>query len=248
MSKFVVSSFVVLSLLLIHGCAAKSKFEPAPPSPYLNIPGVDRNAKLANVPFDHSWVREGFDIDSYSKVIIRPVQTKYVNTANWMESVSGIVTSEANYKKEVDALAALTAEKFKEAFSKTEANRFRVANKPDGGTLAIELALTEVVFGKPVTNAAALASPIPGTSAAVSAVTDPRVAFEAKVFDASTGQLIATAADRASSTARVINLNKFTATSACNDIVENWADLFVQVFNDAEVTKVSRKRFEIKPW
>jgi len=113
----------------------------------------------------------------------------------------------------------------------------------------LDIALTELEFSHPIARAGSLASPIPGTGVAVSAVSDPHVAFAMRITDGSTGELLATAADRKFSPIRIVDLNKLTVTSSPREIVQNWslelADA-IQLGRFAEVE--SRGDFKLHPW
>jgi len=235
-------------LLILGACSTEKRFTDAPPTEFLNIKGVDRKSVLKNVPFDHSWVAPGVNIDSYSKIIIAPVTPDYVSLDKWELSMNPFITGKESYKKEVSDLANYTTEKLKESFTKSDNNRFQIVDKPGRGTLSLEMALTEVVFGKPIASAGALVAPVPGAGVALSAVADPSVAMELRIRDSETGTVVATASDRGFPITRIVNVNKLTATSACREVVGNTAKLIVASLNEGKLKAVKKEIFTLTPW
>ena len=237
-----------MSLLYHTGCSAARKLEPAPPTEFLNIPGVDRQGTLENLPFDHAWVAEDFNEKQYSKIIVSPVSTAYLTEKNQLESTSVFVPTKEAYDEEVKLLAEFTALAFRKAFSEDPDKRMQVVEEPGPGTLLLEIALTQVIFGHPGAYAGSFASPLPGTGAIAAAITQPTVAFEARLKDAETGRILATAADRRTPAIRIVDFNQLTAVSPCRDIVDTWADLMVDVFKEGRLRKVKAPWFRFSLW
>ena len=150
MSKFISIALIFILSASLLACATVRKFEDAKPSPFLNIPGVDRSSKLDNLPFQHSWVAPGVDRNNYSKIFLAPVTPSYVDLNDWERSRSSIITDKNVYRKEVIALSSYTTEKMREALNNKAENRYEVVRKAGPGTLVMEMALTEVIFGNPV--------------------------------------------------------------------------------------------------
>ena len=240
---------VLISLAIaFSSCTAKRRNAELKPTAFLNAPGVDPSSKLENLPFLHSWVSAEMQGKVYSKIMVAPVVSSYVSTDNWKLSESVAIEDQETYANEVKALADFTTEKLTEALKDSSQKRYQVVTTASPGTLIIEMALTEVVFGNPIAAAGALAAPIPGTAVVLSAVTDPSVSYEVRLRDASSKKIIATAADRAFSTKRLVNFNKLTATSACRDIMGDATGLIVKVLKEGRLAKVSKRWFELKPW
>jgi hypothetical protein len=241
--------FVFFMLLLGSlNCGAARKLEPAPPTPFLNIPGVDRTDKYSNVPFDHTWIAKKFDEKKYTKLIIAPVILEHLSSENQLESTSVFVPTKEAYDKEVNLLAEYTAQSFRKAFAEDPDKRMQVVEQPGPGTLVLEIALTQVIFGHPGVYAGSFASPLPGTGVIASAITQPSVAFEARLKDAQTGEVMATAADRRTPVIRIVDFNQLTAVSPCRDIVNKWADVFVEVFKEGRLKKIRAKWFDWRLW
>jgi hypothetical protein len=82
-----------------------------------------------------------------------------------------------------------------------------------------------------------------------SAISDPHVAFAARVYDGKTGKLVATAADRKFPPTRLLDLNKVTVTSPNREIVSTWANIIAGALNRDGFAKVeSQGTFSILPW
>lgn len=237
-----------LILLGIVGCAAEKRMQPTKVTAFLMSEGAAPKGPLKNLPFDLAQVQPGFNPDNYSKVIIAPINTSYINWDDWRNSLSVAIASKEGYTTEVASLATFAKQALSDAFASKEGNRFQIVNSRSPGTLTIEISLSEVTFGKPLTSAGALVAPVPGASVIVGAAVDSSVAFEMRIRDASTNQILASVADRAFPTARIVNFNKLSASSACREIVETWAKLVVKSLNEGKLGKVSRPKFELVPW
>ena len=242
--------YLVLFMVLLGelSCGAARKFDSAPPTPFLNIPGVDRSAKIENLPFDHSWIKAGFNGEKYKKLIIAPVSTAYLSPDNQLESTRPFVPTKEDYDKEVKLLAEFTAQAFTKVFQEDSDKRVQVVQQPGSDTLVLELALTQVVFGHPGAYAGSFASPLPGTGVIVSAITEPLVAFEARIKKSDTGEVVATFADRRTPTMRIVDFNQFTAVSPCRDIVSTWSELVLKVFTEGKLKKVRASWFSFSLW
>jgi hypothetical protein len=59
-----------------------------------------------------------------------------------------------------------------------------VLKEPNRKSVVVEIVLTEIEFSHPLARAASLAAPVPGTGPALTAITDPHVAFAARITDA----------------------------------------------------------------
>lgn len=239
---------VVLLILIFCSCSTYKKFSDLEQTPFLDFPGVDQASTLKNIPFKHSWVREGFDIEQYSKVIIAPVSTEFISVDEWTKSAGLRIHNKEIYLEEVNQLAKFTEERLIESFSNTNNNRFSVTSEPAEGVLLVETALLKVQFAHPILNAGTAISPIPGTSQALTAMSDPFVEYAFRIRNALTNEVVATGADRGFSVSRLINLNKYRATSANRDIMENAVNLVVKTLNEAKFKKVRKRRFMLLPW
>lgn len=75
------------------------------------------------------------------------------------------------------------------------------------------------------------------------------VAFEARIVDSSSGEVLAMVADREQGKVASLNLRALTWYGEANVIIDEWAGQFVQVANKrpGEVVK-DASPFTLKPW
>ena len=130
--------------------------------------------------------------------------------------------------------------------------RERPTTDPDA--LIAEIAITEVVPSKVVLNTLGYA-PF-GIGLAVKAVRaiakdKSTVAFEARVRDAQTQEILLMLADREAEQIAAVTVRGFTWYSHAHRIIDSWSDQFVQVANrDLVVDEIVKdtKVFTLKPW
>jgi hypothetical protein len=226
-------------------CAAKQRVVGVPRT-FLEDVNIDK--KLENLPFDHSWARPGAKKSSYGQVYFKPVRTDLLPPDAWNNSASMFITGEEDYRAEAKELAKYFREQLIDDVRSAPKKRYTVVNSAGPGVLVVEIALTELEFSHPIARAGALVAPVPGTSAALSTITDPHVAFAARLTDGKTGRLLATAADRKFPPMRIIDLNKLTVTSSAREVCALWAKSIAEVLDSNQFAEVKEKRFSILPW
>jgi hypothetical protein len=232
--------------LAIVGCAAGARVTTVDRT---FIEDADINSKIDNLPFDHAWVRNDFDGRGYSKLYFPPIRTDLLGKDNkWERSIGPIISNYEEYQSEAKQIAEFFHSELVKKFSEYEGNRIRVVDGPGKDVVTIEVALTELEFSHPAARAAALAAPVPGTGVALSTITDPHMAFAARIYDPK-GKLVGTAADRKFPPTRIVDLNKLTVTSANREISSIWAETFAEAINKGRFQKTGRKGiFSILPW
>ncbi|MGJ8632532.1 MAG: DUF3313 family protein [Luteolibacter sp.] len=169
-----------LLLLSLTSCGIEQKILPIQPTGFLTSTGTDTSKNISRLPFEHSWISPEYSSENYKNIIVRPVTTKYLDTSKWQNSKSPEIKSEAQYKKQVDALASHFSKQLNIAFSDPICIFYKTNDTSKPKTLILEVALTDAHF------------PDPG----LEPLEIPICAFEARVRDAKTGKLISTAADR----------------------------------------------------
>lgn len=244
-----VAASLLLAAFCLAGCATYRGMASADLTDFITgVPGVDHNSKLEFLPFNHSWTNRAFSLKKYSSVYVAPVTTRFIKPGCWVNSMSAHITSEKGYRAEVDELAGYFREQVAESIRAYDKNSFKIAGAPGHGTLCLELALTEVVFSRPAAYAGSMASPVPGTSSAVDATLGSSVAFELRLRDAGSGEVVFTAADRRTPPAKVLDLNKLSFTSSAREICQEWAGLFAQFLNMDKHETLRARKFKVKPW
>jgi len=110
--------------------------------------------------------------------------------------------------------------------------RFQVielANQHRQPALRLELALIEINPSQPALHAAGWLIPGGGTAAGV--VNQRRAAFEGRLRDLQTGEVVATFADRDMQDAGPLDLTRLTWYGPAKGIIDQWAKQFVQIAN-----------------
>jgi hypothetical protein len=145
------------------------------------------------------------------------------SSASWFSDV----------QKDIAELARYFHHQVVEAFKNDPQHRFRILNNPEDHkqpALRLELALIEIDPSTPVLHALSWAGPI-GTGSAVGAVNQRRAAFEARLRDLQTGEVVATFADRDMADVGPLDLTRLTWYGPAKGIMDRWATQFVQVAN-----------------
>ena len=103
------------------------------------------------------------------------------------------------------------------------------ANQHRLPALRMELALIEINPSQPALHAAGWLVPGGGTAAGV--VNQRRAAFEGRLRDVKTGEVVATFADRDMQDAGPLDLTRLTWFGPAKGIMDRWAKQFVQIAN-----------------
>jgi hypothetical protein len=229
---------VVLSLAIV-GCAAVRSgandikavaVEPAPNAGFIEHP--ERQTQRADLPFQKVWIKPGFDKQQYQELVVAPVNTQYMLEMDWLHGMSS-----ANWigdvKKDIAELAQYFHNRVVKSFKEDPHHRFRVIEHPGQHrqpALRLELALIEIDPSQPVLHALSWAGP-PGTGTAAGVINQRRAAFEGRLRDLQTGEVVATFADRDMQDAGPLDLTRLTWYGPAKGIMDRWAEQFVQVAN-----------------
>ncbi|SCY06707.1 DUF3313 family protein [Nitrosospira sp. Nsp13] len=236
--EWVLSLCVVGALL--SGCAsmesesnkAKDKVvQPAPDAGFIEHP--ERQSKPTDLPFQKVWIKPGFDKSGYHELVVAPVNTRYMLEMDWLHS-AGSANWLSDVKKDIEELALYFHDQVVKEFKEDPKHRFRVieytGQQKRPGTLRLELALIEVNPSQPVLHALAWAGP-PGTGTAAGTVNQRRAAFEGRLRDLNTDEIVATFADRDTQDAGPLDLTRLTWYGPAKGILDRWAQQFVKVAN-----------------
>jgi hypothetical protein len=239
-------SALALSSVGLSGCAVKERFA-APPSTFLE--DVSLEHKMENLPFDHSWVVPDSDERQYDSVYVAPILIDRLPEDAWKRSAEIGVRSKKEYKREARRIADYFHERLVVELTKVKNAKLTVATEPTNSSLVVTIVLTELELSHPLTRAAALAAPLPGVDMALNTVTDPHVAFSARLTDASSEELIATVADRRYPPFRIIDLNKLFVRSSAREIVSNWSKELALAIQRNRLQTVNKTwGFSLLPW
>jgi hypothetical protein len=204
--------------------------EPAPDVGFIEHPG--QQTKRVDLPFQKVWIKPGFDKSPYRELVVAPVNTQYMMEMDWLHKASS-ASWFSDVQKDIAELGRYFHHQVVQAFKNDPKHRFRVINSPEQHqqpALRLELALIEIDPSTPVLHALSWAGPI-GTGSAVGAVNQRRAAFEGRLRDLQTGEVVATFADRDMADVGPLDLTRLTWYGPAKGIMDRWAEQFVQIAN-----------------
>lgn len=229
---------LLAGMLLVSGCSTVKTesnqlkaevVEPAPDAGFIQHPELQ--SKRADLPFQKVWVKSGFDASAYKELVVAPVNTQYMLDMDWLHQLSSANLLQ-DIKKDIDELAVYFRKQVIKEFKQDPNQRFQVldyANQHRLPALRLELALIEIDPSQPALHAAGWLIPGGGTAAGV--VNQRRAAFEGRLRDMQTGEVVATFADRDMQDVGPIDLTRLTWYGPAKSIMDQWATQFVQIAN-----------------
>jgi hypothetical protein len=225
--------------LILTGCSSvqtgSNEAKAVAVEPALDVGFIEhpeQQIKRADLPFQKVWIKPGFDKSPYRELVVAPVNTQYMMEMDWLHKASS-ASWFSDVQKDIAELARYFHHQVVEAFKNDPQHRFRILNNPEDHkqpALRLELALIEIDPSTPVLHALSWAGPI-GTGSAVGAVNQRRAAFEARLRDLQTGEVVATFADRDMADVGPLDLTRLTWYGPAKGIMDRWATQFVQVAN-----------------
>jgi len=177
--------------------------------------------KVWRNPSPAAWNRvQGFD-----RIVIMPVNTRYIQAT-------------PNQRAEVEKMAAYMQEQFQKEFA--QAGNYHVMLKPGPKTLELELAIVELkptnVAGNVLFTGASVAAP--GVNIVGSALTHGTIAFEAKLRNAQTGELLAEYADREFDKLSLLSFRDYSTNAHSRRAIQDWAKQMEQLASTPRSHKV----------
>lgn len=223
--------------LLSSGCSTVNQgsnalkeemVQPAADAGFIEHP--ERQSRPADLPFQKVWIKPGFDMKAYRNLVVAPVNTQYMLELDWMHKLSSANVL-GDVKKDTAELAQYFHTQVLNQFKQDPGHRFQVIEHPQqslSSALRLELALIEVNPSQSMLHALSWAGP-PGTGTAVGLVNKRTAAFEGRLRDLKTGEVVATFADRDSQDAGPMDLTRLTWYGPAKGIMDRWAEQFVQI-------------------
>ncbi len=245
MAKKAVLALCATELLFVSACALKDRVVDVNNT---FLEDVDIKQKIENLPFQHSWRNPNFTKTGFTSIYYKPIRVDLIDKGQWERSASTLIRSEQGYIEKAQEIADYFHVELIDKTRDFKPKKFLVLKEPNRKSVVVEIVLTEIEFSHPLARAASLAAPVPGTGPALTAITDPHVAFAARITDAETGALIATIADRKFGLARIIDLNKLTVSSSAREVTSLWAQSIAETLQGRGLTEVSEKRLDWKLW
>lgn len=239
--KILLTAGMVLSLAGISGCetaktasinAKDAAVKPAPDAGFIANP--ERQIDRANLPFQKSWIKPGFSLADYAEVEVSPVNTQYMQKMDWLHHLSSASWA-GDVKADIASLAVYFRQTVEKEFRLDPNHRFHVLDIPQQHQagqklLRLELALIEIDPSTPVLNALGMVAPY-GAGIAVGAVNQRRAAFEGRLRDVQTHEVVATFADRDMQDAGPLDVTRLTWYGPAKGIMDRWAQQFVEIAN-----------------
>jgi hypothetical protein len=243
MVQVLVAMVLGLSLML-SGCTSLK----AAPSTGAGFVPMDQMAPRADLPFQKVWFKKDVDFTRYKSIYVAPVNTKFLLESNWWQQNF----RQGEMQADLAMMAQYMQDEFKTAFANDPSRRYQVVEAPQQDSLILELALTELVPTNVALSVLEYAPYGGGTAVRVmerATGAESTVAFEAKMKDSGTGDILAMFADRQVKKIRIIDFKAFTWYAHGREIIREWAEQFVKLANQrpGEVIEGS-SAFTLKPW
>ena len=68
--------------------AKSAVIAPAPNTAF--TPDAQRETKVAYLPFQKAWIKQGFDFKAYPNLVVAPVNTQYMLKMDWLHKLSSV--------------------------------------------------------------------------------------------------------------------------------------------------------------
>lgn len=210
----------------------KSKLvKPAPEAGF--IKDSDLLEKRSDMPFQKVWIKPGYEKSFYKELIVAPVNTQYMLEMDWLHKASA-ANWVSDVEEDIQELAKYFHDQVVKEFKGDVNHRFKVIEhikQSQQRALRLELALIQIDPSVPVLHALGYASPVPGMSTAASVINRRSAAFEGRLRDLKTGEIVALFADRDTQDIGPIDVSRLTWYGPSKGIMRRWAKQFVQVAN-----------------
>jgi len=189
------------------------KADPAPCSGFLAHP-QEMRVDVGRTPFNKVWrnpsPKAWARVQGFDRMVILPVNTVYFNGT-------------PQQRAEMEKMAAYMRDRFQKQFA--QGSQYRVVRQPGARTLVLELALVEWkptnITGNAVATGASAV--VPGANLIGSIFTHGNIAFEAKLRNGQTGELLAEYADRQRDKLTLFSFRDYSTTAHNRKAIDDWA-------------------------
>ncbi len=226
--------WTVIASLAALALASSCKSPPAPSAGFiLDRPEAE---KPAGIPFQKFWTKPGFRFRDYQRIMVSPIDRSHQLPTN------PVLTAGTDYKRRYAELTGYAEETFRRAFRDDPNHLYAVVTARGPRTLDLEVAVVELVPGRPVVNAVTFAF-------TYLVFQRGGVAIEGRFRDATSGEIVATFADKEVAKFYPVNVNDLTYLGHPKAIVDTWAAQLVAVTGRTGSEPVKdQRRIGLKPW
>lgn len=228
-----------VTLLPAAAWAGILKASPAPPSPFLEHPCA-MTRDHGRTPFNSVWRNPSpaawARIQGFDRVVIRPVNTRYLQAS-------------PEQCAEIQKMAAYMRAEFEKEFAQN--SPYRVVNRTGPRTLELQLALVQLkptnVPGNVISTGAGVI--VPGANWVGEQFTHGTIAFEAKLRNGQTGELLAEYADRQNDKLSLFSFRDYDRHAHNRRAVRDWAIQMKRLSTSPVGEKVpGAMRFTLNPF
>jgi hypothetical protein len=237
------SSLLAIVTSMLVGCRAG-------PAPSVGFADPNKLKPDPTIPFNSFWRKPGVNWNNYYTIYVADVNTAYmIKQTDWQKG-----ERQADIEKDVQTVAGYARDTIKKTLRDDPKHRLEVVDAPtkDPHGLVLEVALIEVVPSKVALNALGYAPFFIGTGISVARTIGndkSSAAFEARVRDASTGEIIMLAADHEDEQFAPVDLRGLTWYSDVDGMIDEWAKQVVMIANSKPGEKVEgTATFRLLPW
>jgi hypothetical protein len=241
MARALITAAIIAAALV--GCRAA-------PAPSVGFADPANMKSDPNVPFNRFWRKPGVNWNQYTKIYVAEVNTAYMlKLTDWQAG-----ERRGDIEKDVQTVAVYMHDSIAKAFRDDPHHRFSVidVHVDDPHVLVLEVALIEVVPSKVLLNALGYAPFFIGTGINVVrtvASDKSTAAFEARVRDASTNEVVMLAADREAEQLSPVDVRGLTWYSDVYGIIDDWSRQFLEITSKKAGEKVEGfPTFRLLPW
>lgn len=200
-------------------------------------------------PYRKMYASRKAEWKKYDKIVVKAVINKDAFSKNKWQSFneSGVFSSRA---EELRYYSRYMENSFKNEIQYDSLKRFRLVGEPGANTAMLELSLTQIVPTKASLTAAETVAGffIPGVGL-LTIFNSGEVAFEGKMTDSQTGEVIAMFADREKDRTAIINIASFTWYKNSENTIDDWSGKFIGIINADNMLEVqARCPFTLVDW
>ena len=236
---------IMVAVLMISACSTARKgqeaaLSAAPAEDTEFSQSADKMKEDPNRPFHRIWYDPRANSTHFTSVYVAPVNTDYLKTMSWWNqaSVAGLGTDRDKDVKEIADYFRASAQK---AIKEDPKHRYEVVDVATDNTLVLEMAIIELVPTKVWLNSM--------TQLFVGAWNHGTIAFEGRVRDGKTQEIIVAFADRQHGDSGIVSSDDYSWWAHAHEVMDDWSQDIVNSSNASPDEKVQHSLpFDATPW